>query len=138
MSMREHILAICWKYILEYLLDDKNSEISKAEIVKKLFAKRSPHKISSIKMTIGTKEKIFHIKYRRSEYPELKTWRKKVFERDNYTCQECGAVGYLHAHHIKRWAEYPDLRFDVDNGQTLCKTCHSKTVGYLRRNCNGI
>ena len=54
-------------------------------------------------------------------------WRNKVFKRDNYTCQKCGKKGvYLHPHHIKNFANYSDLRFDVNNGITLCKKCHRK------------
>lgn len=52
-------------------------------------------------------------------------WRKNVFKRDNYTCQHCKKIGgNLEAHHIKSWAKYMNLRFDVDNGITLCKSCH--------------
>lgn len=53
-------------------------------------------------------------------------WRKAVKKRDNHTCQACGDDNptNLLAHHIKSWAKYPDLRFDVDNGLTLCKDCH--------------
>lgn len=52
-------------------------------------------------------------------------WRKKVFKRDNYTCQKCGNYGQqLNAHHILSWANHPDERFNVDNGVTLCKSCH--------------
>lgn len=55
----------------------------------------------------------------------MKDWRNQVFERDGYRCQICHEVsGKLNAHHIKSFAEYPDDRFNVDNGITLCKDCH--------------
>jgi hypothetical protein len=83
------------------------------------------------------------------EYTE---WRTKIFKRDNYTCQECGQHGgVLHAHHKKEFniilKEFLQLYnqfspmedketlvrlsisyapfWDIDNGKTLCKKCHS-------------
>ena len=59
--------------------------------------------------------------------PSYVSWRTKVFERDKYTCAICGQVGgELNAHHIRRFADYPDLRLDLDNGVTLCKACHKR------------
>lgn len=64
---------------------------------------------------------------------EYEEWRTKVFERDLYTCQGCGEIGgYLEADHIKPFALYPELRFEVDNGRTLCKPCHRLTETFGR------
>lgn len=63
-----------------------------------------------------------------------KEWRTAVFERDSYTCQVCSERGtQLNADHIKRFADYPDLRFDISNGRTLCVSCHKKTPTYGNR-----
>lgn len=64
---------------------------------------------------------------------EYKLWRASVFERDNYTCQECDAKGvYLEADHIKPWATHESLRYEISNGRTLCKPCHLKTKTWGR------
>jgi len=68
---------------------------------------------------------------------EYKLWRMKVFERDNWICQFCGIRGiYITPHHIKGWQQYPKLRFDVNNGVTLCEDCHSLTDNYKSRGRN--
>lgn len=70
---------------------------------------------------------------------EYARWRTTIFERDNYTCTECGAKNgngkniYLEADHIKPFAFYPELRFDIDNGRTLCKPCHKMTETYGKK-----
>lgn len=71
-----------------------------------------------------------HLHIRNSQI--YRDWRGAVFVRDDHTCQDClakcgdGKDVYLHAHHLKGFAEYPDLRFDIENGVTLCKKCHYK------------
>ena len=59
-------------------------------------------------------------------------WRESIFERDNFTCQICNVRGgKLQADHIKPFAYFPELRFDLSNGRTLCIDCHKKTDTYL-------
>jgi 5-methylcytosine-specific restriction endonuclease McrA len=61
---------------------------------------------------------------------EYKAWRTAVFERDKWTCQICNERGgQLEADHIQRFSEFPELRFVLANGRTLCKPCH-KGVTY--------
>ena len=62
----------------------------------------------------------------------LKQWRKNIKMRDNYTCLVCkktaNIVGAnnIHAHHIKPKKGYPELKYDINNGITLCSSCHKK------------
>jgi hypothetical protein len=64
----------------------------------------------------------------RSRYP-YKTWAKAVKDRDGWKCVDCGSADSLHAHHIKPWRYYPALRYEVDNGKTLCHPCHEAAHG---------
>ena len=57
---------------------------------------------------------------------QWRNFRKSIFERDNYKCQECGTNKHLCAHHIKGRSEYPELSYDPSNVITLCKYCHAK------------
>jgi len=67
----------------------------------------------------GTDERTTDARYRE--------WSNAVLERDDYICQDCEQRGgKLTAHHIERWSEAPDRRYDVDNGVTLCYECHAE------------
>lgn len=67
---------------------------------------------------ITSKDRIERVKFR-------KQMQKIIFERDDYTCQMCGVRGVdLQVDHIQSWAEYVNLRFNINNCRTLCKKCH--------------
>lgn len=70
--------------------------------------------------------------------PEYKQWRLSVFRRDGFRCVLCGVKSgngstvILNADHIKPFSSYPELRFDLNNGRTLCVPCHKSTPSYGR------
>jgi hypothetical protein len=56
-------------------------------------------------------------------------WRNACIARDNSICQNCFVTvtnRTVAVHHPKSWFDYPDNRYDVDNGVTLCRSCHNK------------
>lgn len=70
--------------------------------------------------------------YRDLNSLDYKKWRKRVYARDKYTCRFPGCNkrgGYLEAHHIRRFSQYPQLRYVISNGITLCKAHHDMVFG---------
>jgi len=64
--------------------------------------------------------------------PIYKDFRLKVLKRDKYTCQMCkkkGKRARLNVHHIMKWSSAASLRYDTDNGITLCSSCHKSVTG---------
>lgn len=74
-------------------------------------------------------------------------WRHQVKDRDNYTCQNCKSKDRLHSHHIiyfyKLIKDYNitsvdaglncEILWDINNGQTLCLSCHQRTDSYKHK-----
>jgi hypothetical protein len=63
---------------------------------------------------------------------EYKQWRMRIYNRDRFSCKLCGVRGNrknaIDAHHIYKFSEYPELRFDINNGITLCRKCHTSIL----------
>jgi len=67
-------------------------------------------------------------------------FREGVFKRDNYTCVICGGEGQ-DAHHILERRLWSDGGYYLNNGSTLCGSCHMKaeqtliSVEEIREGC---
>lgn len=76
--------------------------------------------------------------WERFKDPRYQDWRNSVLSRDKYTCQHCQRICKkyekgLAAHHIKPYASYPELRFELSNGLTLCRECHMLEHGKITK-----
>jgi len=82
-------------------------------------AKRK-YKVKRVKRIAKPKSK------RDFESPQYMAWRDAVKKRDGKCCKwpQCKAKRHLNIHHIKRWADFPSLRYEIGNGITLCKKHH--------------
>lgn len=58
---------------------------------------------------------------------KYKRWRKAVLERDGHRCVRCGTKVHLEVHHIIPASVSEELRYDVRNGETLCRKHHEIT-----------
>ena len=79
----------------------------------------------------GVKNRDIHSLYN----PKYVEWRNSVFSRDKWKCRiaDENCRGQLEAHHILAWRDYPELRYAMKNGITLCHHHHPrKRVDELR------
>lgn len=55
-------------------------------------------------------------------------WSLSVKNRDNWKCKISSenCKGQLESHHILNWVDYPELRYDINNGITLCHAHHPR------------
>jgi len=75
---------------------------------------------------LASEPKIKDLRYYRDSQA-YKEWRLDIYKRDGFKCQACGQVGKdLRAHHIIPVSQSVEKMFQIDNGITLCETCHKQ------------
>jgi len=120
-----------------HIVSSETREKIREKAIGRLHTQETKDKLSELK--IGEKHPnwkggISSLNQRLRASREYKEWRLMVFGRDNFTCQDCKKRGiYLEAHHIKSFSLFPEFRFDISNGITLCIDCHGKTDLYRKR-----
>lgn len=58
-----------------------------------------------------------------------KLWRKEIMDKYGHKCDICSSKDRLQTHHLYNWSEYPEKRFDINNGVCLCEDCHIRFHG---------
>lgn len=107
------------------LSQETRDKISKSHIGKKIPLEVRMKMGSKLEKNSAWKGGITPLNQRIRRSANYSFWKESIFNRDDFTCQECKKRGgNLNAHHIKHFSKFPELRFALDNGITLCEPCH--------------
>jgi 5-methylcytosine-specific restriction endonuclease McrA len=60
-------------------------------------------------------------------------WRDDILRRDKRKCVLCGSKDFPNVHHVQRWVDNVKLRYNKQNGVTICMVCHNKHHGPHRK-----
>jgi len=96
--------------------------------------KRTKHSSEFIKKMNGRKpwnwikDRTMLVKKQERNDVAYKEWRTNVWKRDSWKCKinNCDCYGRIESHHILSWKDFPELRYDVNNGITLCHAHHPR------------
>lgn len=96
------------------------TEEHKRKISIALKGENSPHWIKDRSLLKTGREKAYDTKY--------KYWMLEVKNRDGWKCkiENDDCLGDLEAHHILGWRSHPELRYEINNGITLCHFHHPR------------
>lgn len=115
--------VVCSKWFSSRRKKKTCSKECKSKLISIISSSRNIHGENNPNWRNGSTDEMIKIRTS-SEYSEV---RKKVFERDAYTCRKCGKVGNkLNAHHIIPASADKSLILELDNMITLCVSCHKK------------
>lgn len=99
----------------------KDGSVKQREFMRSRIGEKHHAWIKDRTQIIGRHNRNFHD-------PNYKQWHNAVKIRDNWKCkisnQDCN--GRLEAHHIFGWKIYPELRYEINNGITLCHFHHPR------------
>jgi hypothetical protein len=103
----------------------KDARIRASNLLSSMNKKRSGENHYMWKKDRSSLTKRNHVSMMDESYSE---WRTSVFSRDGWMCkiknENCD--GQLEVHHILPWRDFVELRFNINNGITLCHAHHPR------------
>lgn len=126
------------KWLKKHNLSFTKKEVSKYSPIwnKRIFGyKRKPHSEETIEKMRksarkGKNSNLWKGGVNRSERAKISDWfyknRREFFIKTDYKCQRCKSSEKLELHHIKPVYSHPELAYDKNNIEVLCKVCHRK------------
>jgi 5-methylcytosine-specific restriction endonuclease McrA len=131
------------KYFCRKCANNTLDHINKQKIIQtgKIHSKETKEKISS--SLRGENNPNFNPKLSKKDRAIKRNifgydkWRKNILIRNNYTCQKCGSKEHLQVHHINNFKHFKEQRTDINNGITLCFSCHIEKNGKSFHNVYG-
>lgn len=117
------VASLLYKIIdeLDYMSDEHHYILQQITDYPELVFNKKKSKIVILK---EKKEKVKKISKNKRGFMH-NAWAAMVKERDK-KCIRCGSEDNLHAHHIISYRNNIELRYDINNGETLCSYCHRK------------
>ena len=106
----------------------KNNKSYVSDYNKKYRKEHPEKKLKSDKKSLNkllTKSNYPHIKGTLELESAYRSWANSVKKRNDYECVICGGEGKI-AHHLFHKSKYPNISLNVENGITLCNSCHGE------------
>ena len=97
------------------------TDAGKKSFSEKMKGENNPKWIKNRKNLVGRHDRRFHD-------TEYKQWVMNVRNRDGWKCKisNRSCSGRLETHHILGWKSHPELRYQTNNGITLCHFHHPR------------
>ena len=111
--------------VLDYMVKEILRYITPQTDIERIMSSRGIQRFNDTKMVVLKQIKKISIAKKITRSSLHNCWSRMVRHRDK-KCTECNSFNDLHAHHIKAYKDFKELRYDVNNGITLCGKCHRK------------
>lgn len=111
------------KYLASITVNNKRIHLGCFDLIDDAISSRKDAEVKYNFNINHGQEKVIETSWRSSR--EYRIWRISCIRRDS-TCQICNSLQSRQVHHLNNAEDHPEQRFNIDNGVTLCRKCHTQ------------